>query len=169
MRLEAALALLLAAPAAFAQFAADVDPDWKEAEAPPPPALRTDKLIPLDMPRSALRFGVDPASVSVGADSVVRYVVVATSSSGAVNAMYEGIRCNTAEVKVYARYNPDAGWKAVGQSEWKPLHNTQGQAHSLLVARSGACVGRAPNGSAPQVVRDLSAGVDWRFRTDSVR
>jgi hypothetical protein len=169
MRRELALALLVAAPAAFAQFAANADPDWKETEAPPPPALRMDKLIPLDMPRTALRYGVDPASVSVGADSVVRYVVVATSSSGAVNAMYEGIRCNTGEVKVYARHNPDSGWKAVGQSEWKPLHNSQGQAHSLLIARSGACVGHGPNGSAQQVVRDLSAGVDRRFRTESAR
>ena len=169
MRLEAALVLLVAAPAALAQFAASTDPDWKEAEAPPPPPLRLEKLIPLDMPRSALRFGVDPASVSVGADGIVRYVVVATSSSGTVNAMYEGIRCSTGEAKVYARHNPDSGWKPVGQSEWKPLHGTQGFAHSLLIARSGACVGQAPNGTAPQVVRDLSAGVDRRFRTESAR
>lgn len=169
MRLEATLALLLAAPAAFAQLAAPLDPDWKELEAPPPAALHTDKLIEVDVPRSALRFGVDPASVTVGTDGIVRYVVVATSSSGAVNAMYEGLRCNTGEVKVYARHNPDSGWKPVGNAEWKPLHGTRGHEHSLLIARSGACAGNSPNGTAQQIVRDLAAGVDRRFRTDSAR
>ena len=36
---------------------------------------------------------------------MVRYVVVATSDSGAVNAIYEGIRCDTGRFKVYARHN----------------------------------------------------------------
>jgi hypothetical protein len=65
-----------------------VDPDWRESEAPPPPALKTDGLIPLEMVGSSLHFGVDPSSVNVGADGIVRYVVVATSSSGAVNGVY---------------------------------------------------------------------------------
>jgi hypothetical protein len=169
MRREIAAALLLAAPVAFAQFALSTDPDWKETEVPPPPALGARKLIDIEVPRSALRFGVDPQSVAVGADSVVRYVVVATSSSGAVNAMYEGIRCNTAEVKVYARHNPDTGWKAVGHAEWKPLHEAMGARYSLQIARTGACIGDAPNGSAQQIVRDLSASADRRFRTDSAR
>ena len=170
MRREIAAALLLlAAPLAFAQFGTFTDPDWKETEVPPPPPLNTGKLIDIDVPRTALRFGVDPKSVALGADSVVRYVVVATSATGAVNAMYEGIRCNTAEVKVYARFNADSGWKAVGNPEWKPLHEAMGARHSLQIARTGACVGQAPNGSAPQIVRDLSASVDRRFRTDSAR
>jgi hypothetical protein len=139
------------------------DPDWKEQDAPPPPALRTTGLIPLEVPGSTLRFGVDPASVAIGPDRVVRYVVVATSSTGAVNAMYEGLRCNTGEVRIFARHNPDSGWVAVQDSQWQPVHSTPNSRYSLQVARNGACMGDAPNGNAAQIVRDLRSGVDRRF------
>jgi len=157
-----ALPLVFAACAAHAQVG-PVDPDWREAEAPPPPAVKLDGLIPLDMPRSALRFGVDPASVSLGSDGIVRYVVVAVSATGAVNALYEGLRCDSGEFKVYARASAGGGWTLAKDSPWRTLHDGQSSNHTLLIARTGACVGRAPNRSAIQIVRDLRAPVDTRF------
>jgi len=157
-----ALPLVLAACGAHAQLA-PVDPDWREAEAPPPPAIKLDGLIPLDMPRSALRFGVDPASVSLGSDRIVRYVVVAVSTTGAVNALYEGIRCDSGESKVYARGSASGGWTVAKDSPWRTLHDGQSSSHSLLIARTGACVGHAPNRSTMQIVRDLRAPPDRRF------
>jgi hypothetical protein len=157
-----AWALMLASAAALAQVPPE-DPDWREAEAPPPPALELEGLIPLDMPRSALRFGVAPASVSVGSDGVVRYVVVATSATGAVNALYEGLRCNSAEFKVYARHSGSGGWTLAKDSSWRPLHDAPNSRHSMQVARNGACIGRSPNHSAAQIVRDLRAPVNRRF------
>lgn len=138
------------------------DPDWKEV-APAPPPLRTEGLIRIDMPQSNLRFGVDPASVSLGSDGVVRYVVVASSNSGAVNAFYEGIRCSTAEVRLYARHNPDSGWVLLSDGEWRSLHQSLPSRHSLVLARTGVCAGGAPNQSTTQIVRDLGASVNWRF------
>jgi hypothetical protein len=164
-RILAAAALCAAATLASAQIATP-DPDWRELDAPAPPPVRTQGLIPLDMHASTLRFGVDPASVSVGTDGIVRYVVVASSASGTVNAMYEGIRCNTAEVKTYARHNPDSGWVPTRSVEWRKLHDVPNTRHSLLVARTGACVGHGPNGNAAQVVRDLKSGPDTRFRPE---
>src|SRR6187551_2719821 len=103
MRLESLVsALAFMACAAHAQIGTE-NPDWKEVEAPPPPALTLAGLIPLDIPGSTLRFGVAPASVTIGSDAIVRYVVVAYSTTGAVNATYEGIRCDTGQYKVYAR------------------------------------------------------------------
>jgi hypothetical protein len=166
MRLElVTFALLLAASLVHAQLATP-DPDWKEAEVPAPPPLRTDALIPLELPRSELRFGVDPASVAVGSDGIVRYVVVASSRSGAVNAIYEGIRCNTGEFKVYARQNPGSGWIIARESRWRELHEQPVSRHSLAIARNGACVGHGPNRSATQIVRDLRAPADTRFYTN---
>ena len=160
-----ALALACAAAPSFAQLGiTEVDPDWKELEAPPPPPVRTQGLVPIDMPRGgSLRFAVDPDSVSVGADSVVRYVVVASSPTGTVNALYEGLRCNTAEVKVYARYNPDSGWVPARASEWQPLQNRPNSRHSLVIARTGACVGQGPSGVASEIVRALRTPADTRF------
>ncbi|MEO5669323.1 MAG: CNP1-like family protein [Ramlibacter sp.] len=136
------------------------DPDWREVEAPPPPAVKLDGLIPIEMPRSGLRFGVDPASVAIGEDGIVRYVMVATSESGAVNAIYEAIRCNTAEFRVYARYNPGSKWTIAKDSLWRPLQDSR---HSLVIARTGVCMGRAPNRPVAQILRDLRAPVDTRF------
>jgi hypothetical protein len=157
-----ALALAACASTATAQLAA-VDPDWREVEVPPPPAVKLQGLIPLEVPRSSLRFGVDPTSVAVGNDSIVRYVVIAAAQGGAINGLYEGLRCNTGEYKVYARYNAGSGWTVVREASWRSLHDAQNSSHSLLIARTGACVGRAPNGSAAQIVRDLRAPVNTRF------
>jgi hypothetical protein len=156
------LALALLAGAAQAQLAPE-DADWKEIDAPPPAPLRTDRLIPLELPESGLRFGVDPASISLGKDGVVRYVVVATSSSGAVNAFYEGLRCSSAEVRLYARHNPSSGWVPVKDSQWRSVHEMRPTRHSLVIARNGACNGNGPGTSAQQIVRDLGGDANWRF------
>jgi len=162
MRLDRlALALLLAAGAAQAQLA-DPDPDWKEAEAPAPPALRTSGLVPLDMPGTALRYGIDPDSVSLGADGIVRYVVVAVGAGGAVNGIYEGLRCNTGEYRVYARHAGGA-WSPSAAGAWRKLHDQPQSRHTLQVARTGACIGHGANRSAAQIVRDLRSPPEYRF------
>jgi hypothetical protein len=158
------LALALCGSAAQAQFTA-VDPDWKEIEAPAPPALADGKLVPVEISGSALRWGVDPASISIGPDGVVRYVVVARGEGGAVNAMYEGLRCNTAEVKVYARHAGDK-WQPARNADWKPLHGSAATLHSLVIARNGACMGQGPNRSPTQIARDLGSSGDYRFRSE---
>ena len=160
-----ALALAMLAGAAQAQLSPP-DPDWKEVEAPPPAPLRIDRLLRIEIPESTLHFGVDPASVALTSDGIVRYVVVATSASGTVNAFYEGIRCTTAETRLYARHSPDSGWVPVKDGMWRSLHETRPSRHSLAIARNGACLGGAPNLSAAQIVRDLGRDADRRFNVN---
>lgn len=138
--------------------------DWKEVEAPPPPALRTEGLIPVEIgTKSALDYGVDPASVSVGKDGVVRYVIVAKSRSGAMNAFYEGLFCERDEYRVYARYANGQGWRPVESDEWKSVKDGFEANHVRAVARAGACLGHSPSGTADQVVRNLRSPSDTRF------
>jgi hypothetical protein len=165
--LALAIALAGAAGSAFAQLVPE-NPDWKELEAPPPPPQRTQGLIAIDMPAATMRFAVDPASISVGSDSIVRYVVVATSSTGTVNAMYEGIRCSTSEVKVYARHNPDSGWVPSRDPQWQALSRAANSRHSQQIARSGVCFDHVPNGSPAQILQDLRAPVERRFQRGGV-
>lgn len=141
--------------------------DWQEGDAPPPPALKLQGLVPVDVGRSSeLRWGVDPASIRIGSDSVVRYVVVGQGQSGAVNAYYEGLRCDTAEVRVYARHARDGDWEPVAQG-WKSLQDSSATRHSLAVARTGACIGQAPNGSPAQIARDLAQSPNYRFLNEA--
>ena len=159
--------LLLASTVATAQSVPSAA-DWQETDAAPPPPLRTQGLIPLDMgPGTDLRWGVDPASISIGADRVVRYVVVALGRGGAVNGLYEGVRCDTGEVRVYARHARDGDW-APARPEWKSLHDgSSATLHSLVIARTGVCLGEAPNDSARQIARDLGQTPDLRFRNEA--
>lgn len=133
--------------------------DWKEAEVPAPPAYDMAKLLGFDVARSSsLVFGVDPASVSISkSDGIVRYVMVASNSSGAKNALYEGLRCSTGEVKVYARAKPDGTWITVEKPEWQSVYDPAIPRHSLRFAQAGACQNAAPVTSVRELVRMLAA------------
>jgi hypothetical protein len=149
------LAALLAAGSAFAQVTPAEDPDWKESEVPPPPAFDVKKLIRIDMERLVeLRYGVDPASITINNEGVTRYVMVTTNAEGTVSAMYEGLRCATAEVKIYGRFN-EGQWRAIPNPEWRTLFDNPSVRHSLSFARQGACSGTAPPTSVAELVRNL--------------
>lgn len=152
-----ALALAMLSSQAPAQLLFG-EAEWQEAAAPPPPALNLNGLTPFDGPvNSTLRFAVDINTLQIGKDGVVRYVVVATSPSGTVNAMYEGIRCSSAQVKTYARHNPSSGWVMAQSPEWRSLYGNTPSNHSLRLASQGVCSGAAPASSARDIVRALNS------------
>lgn len=131
------------------------EPDWKESEVPAPPAFDVSKLVTFEVSAgSSLVYGVDPASISITqSDGVVRYVIVATSASGARNVMYEGLRCSTAEFKTYARYSADGRWSPVNNPEWRSLFASMPSRHALRFAQAGGC----DNATAPSSVKVLVA------------
>ena len=141
---------------ALAQTTQD-DPDWKESEAPAPPSFDVGKLIGFEVsPNSLLVYGVDPASIRLSkSDGIVRYVMVATSASGAKNVMYEGLRCSTGEFKTYARYSQDSGWSAVSNPAWRSMFGNMPSRHALRFAKAGACDGAAPAPSVSVLVTRL--------------
>ncbi len=148
----ALLANLWCAGASLAQLAAE-NPDWKESEAPAPPAFEIKRLVPFDVSvQGALKWGFDPDTLKITGDGIVRYVVVAQSPSGVTNAMYEAVRCATNEWKTYARFHKDSGWSKVNDPQWLPLRN-QPSPHALRLAEQGLCNGRAPAQTVRDVVR----------------
>ena len=157
-----AAVLLVLAGAAHAQVLVGGS-DWKESEAPPPPAFDVNKLLTFDVsPGSTLVFGVDPASVSISrSDSLVRYVMVATSGSGAKNVMYEALRCTTGEFKTYARYNPDGRWVQIANAQWRSMFGNPTN-YALQFAKAGACDSAAPPNSVAELVNKLkNPGPIW--------
>ena len=77
------------------------DVEWKETQAPPAPAFSNAKLVMFEVAAdSPMVYGIDPQTLQISPkDGLVRYVMVATSISGAKTVLYEGIRCATGEVK----------------------------------------------------------------------
>lgn len=148
-------ALVLGATLGQAQSPLD-DPDWVESEAPAAPAFDPDRVLPLDMPPYvSLKFGVDPATLSISPDGIVRYVVVARSDSGSVTAFYEGILCAKGEVKSYARTQSDGQWRMVTKPQWRALNDNQPSRHAWVFARQGACNGSTAASSVADIVRAL--------------
>lgn len=135
------------------------DAEWKESDVPPPPAFDDNKLITIDVrASSSLVYGVDPASISISLnDGVVRYVMVASSPSGARNVMYEGLRCATGEFKTYARYSAAGRWSAVPHAQWRSLFDNMPSKHALQFARAGACDSAAPPSTVEILVARLKA------------
>jgi hypothetical protein len=157
-RIAAWLAIgLLACATASAQSNPSEEPVWVESDTPPAPAFDERRLIDVQLhARSALRYGIDPATLHIGKDGVVRYVMVARSSTGAMTAMYEGLRCSAGEYKLYARFNAGK-WNTVSTPEWKSLWESSRIQHPLAFARQGGCDGKAPPTSVRDVVRQLQA------------
>ena len=71
-------------------------------------------------PGADFRYFIDPETLSVDKDGVVRYVLVARSSNGAQNVTYEGLRCETGEYRFYAFGQADGTWSR-SRSDWRSL------------------------------------------------
>jgi hypothetical protein len=120
--------------------------DWVEQTVPPPPMFSVERLMPLDMPPYvSVSVGIDPQTLNVGDDGVVRYVVVMRNSSGTVHAAYEGIRCFTRDLKTYARWTSQSEWNLLSNPEWRALNDNMPSRHAMAFARQGACDGAAAN------------------------
>lgn len=131
-------------------------PDWVEGEAPAPPAFDKNKLVLLDMPKHiSVKVGIDPQTISVGTDGIVHYVATMINSNGSVNAVYEGLRCNTDQVKTYARWGSSGNWILVAQPEWRLIIDNQPSPHAFVFARQAACPAHLP-GTLKEIVESLS-------------
>jgi len=150
------IGLALCTLTAQAQLQVD-DSDWKESETTAPPAFNKSQLIAIDMPHYvSLKFGIDPATLVLTPDGIVRYVVVAVNTSGSVNAMYEGIRCATGQVKTYARSGESGVWSLVKEPQWRNLADNLPSKHALALARQGVCDGRAATASSvADIIKNL--------------
>ena len=139
-----------------AQWQTEESP-WQESDVPLPPAFDMSKLLTFEVSSaSSLVYGVDPATISITqSDGVVRYVMVATSASGARNIMYEGLRCATGEFKTYARYSVDGRWGLVSNPEWRSMFGNLPSKHALRFAKAGACDNMTPASSVRELASQL--------------
>ena len=135
------------------------DREWTETEAPPPPAFVEARSLPIEMPPYMnLKFAVDPATITITGDGLVRYVAVGTSKSGnAVNAFYEGVRCATEEMKGYAR-SSGGGWETVADPQWRSFR-AMNSSYTKAIAQQALCQGGAPRSSVSEMIGRLKKPV----------
>ena len=101
-------------------------PAFKEKKKKPeqaivlPPYPSADRLITVDLLLRDFPFTllIDPASLEVDDEGVIRYTAILRSESGAENVVYEGVRCARKQYRRYA-YGAQERFHRVGNSKWQ--------------------------------------------------
>lgn len=144
---------------AYAQWAGwDYDNDretkkWSELQAQIPPYPKDGDLLRFDA-GSATRhaFFVDPGSISIGEDGVVRYILVVRTAGGASNVTFEGMRCETREQKTYAMGHRDGSWARVRSPQWRYIEYREVNRHHGALYADFFCRGKTPVVSVKEIV-----------------
>jgi hypothetical protein len=118
------LCLPLVAHAEWMDFEHEFEQDkpWVEVAAQLPAYPKAENLLPFNVSSATPnRHFVDAASISVGADKVVRYTVVIEATGGAKNVSFEGMRCGSGERRLYAYGHPDGTWSKARNAGWEGI------------------------------------------------
>ncbi len=159
---------LLLPAAAAAQPRADLEDEdpkaWVELELKLPPFPKSESLISFEVsPASSNRYYIDPQSIAVGSDGVVRYTLVIKGSGGGENVSYEGIRCEMREQKYYAFGRRDGTWSDPRPGKWRRIdYNDINRPHGVLYADYFCPDRKVPVKSSAEAIRRLKYGVPSR-------
>lgn len=142
--LTTALLVLLASNAMAQSQSPDEESDkikpWQELAAELPVAPDPNLLLHFAItPNTSQSFHIDPRTLTVGADGVVRYTLVAKSSNGASSISYEGIRCQSFEKKLYAFGRADGSWSRARRDEWQPIFKNAANRQHVTLAQDYFC------------------------------
>jgi len=157
-----AVAGLLAASAASSGAGFEDEDEarkWQEMEVEFPAFPKQEGLIAFYV--SAVtenRFFVDPGSISIGGDGVVRYVLVVESGAGARNVSYEGMRCEARERRLYAFGRSDGAWSKSRNSQWERVREAAGNRHHAALFQEYFCPGGVIVSSADEARDALRRG-----------
>lgn len=134
----------------------DAKKPWQEIEAQLPAAPKQENLLPFYVgPTATQEFEIDLSSVKLGEDGVIRYVLVATSPSGAKNVSFEGIRCETDERKLYAFGRPDGSWSRSRRDRWEKINSTAPNRQHAALAYDYFCENLTIAGDAQDMVERI--------------
>jgi hypothetical protein len=144
------------AQSSFEEDFDDYEKPWQEVAVQLPPVPQAKNLLPFYVsPTATQSFAIDAKSITVGADNVVRYTLVATSSSGAKNISYEGIRCQLLQKKLYAFGHADGSWSRSRRDQWEPISGNAANRQHAALAGDYFCEGRTVAGNPAQMVNRI--------------
>lgn len=156
------MSMLIPALASAATTIAEQDaldgekPAWQESAVNLPAAPKKENLLSFYVsPTATIDFSIDAKSVSVDKDGVVRYTLVAASRTGATNISYEGIRCQSAEKKLYAFGQPDGSWSRARRDVWDVIRESGANRQHATLALEYFCEGGSIAGKAETIVERL--------------
>ncbi|MCB1740272.1 MAG: hypothetical protein KDK91_07880 [Gammaproteobacteria bacterium] len=137
------------------RFAGD---DWRErpVSIPEPPRSANLARFDEDAVHPDYRYYLDTASLSSGEDGVIRYTVVVESGEGVRNVFYEGLRCRTNEVRLYAYAGADGRFREPRRSDWQAVMREGIKAYQLWLAEQVLCGSHGLGATVPEIKRVLA-------------
>jgi hypothetical protein len=159
--LLAAAIVLLAGSAAHAQSRFEEEFDdkekpWQEVAVQLPAAPKTENLLPFYVSATTTHsFAIDPRSLTVGADGVIRYTLVTRSQEGVANVSYEGIRCQSFEKKLYAIGRTDGTWSRSRRDQWERIIGNAANRQHAALAKDYFCQELTIAGKAEDILNRI--------------
>ncbi|MDD2991584.1 MAG: CNP1-like family protein [Zoogloea sp.] len=124
-----------------ALFEGEVKPEWKEAALELPPLPVEKDLIPFQVsPGASAASYVDGRSLRLDSDGIVRFTLLVRAAGGAENLSYEGIRCETAERKLYAMGRAGSEWVLPRNAEWQRISDNSLNRQYAVLAKEFFCL-----------------------------
>jgi hypothetical protein len=163
--LALALSMPPAALAGWGEFEFDFDTEkpWVELQAQLPAYPKLDDALPFFVSASTdNKFFIDPVSISVGEDGVVRYTLIVKSPEGALNISFEGMRCNSHETKLYAFGHPDGTWSRNRFARWSPIRYQDRNRQHHVLYDDFFCPGGIIVGDQKEAISALKRGIHPR-------
>lgn len=131
---------------------------WEEVATTLPAFPREENLVPFNVSSAtANKFMIDTASVSVGSDQVVRYTVVIESPRGARTINHEGMRCDTAEYKIYG-FGEGGAWRENPRAKWEPFKQRSLLSYHKALFEDHFCPDGIAIRNAKEGIRHLKRG-----------
>jgi len=133
--------------------------EWKEqvthlpAFPVPQNLIRTHVGVP-----NSFEFFVDPKSLDVGTDGIVRVTIVARSPAGAENITFEGFHCSARERKIYAVGRADKTWAQARNPNWSKITGNQRNPYLADLNDHYFCPEFAPTRDKDQTLVNLREG-----------
>jgi len=109
-----------------------------------PPYPQDSNLMEFSVgPAVSHRYFIDPQSVSVGTDGIVRYTVVIRAAGGATNVFFEGMRCDPAQKRIYAIGRAGGQWVEAKRADWTPILLNRLDDYQTALYDDGFCPDRS--------------------------
>ena len=150
------IALVGCASGRTSLFEEEAKPAWKEVEPAFPVFPERANLIPLDLGSASTSSSyIDGKSLTLAEDGVVRFTLVVRGAGGAQNVSFEGIRCETAERKLYAIGRGDKEWIRPRADEWQRIRDNAFNRQYALLAKDFFCPMGSIRPNRDEILRSL--------------
>lgn len=131
---------------------------WQEQNVALPPYPEAARLMELDIDTGATPFRhyLDPDSLSVGEDRVVRFTTVIVSPSGVWNVTYEGLHCGERTHRRLA-FGSGGQWHLLPGTDWERIGGSGTQRYRKVLYEKYICPATELTRKPDQILRRLRA------------